>query len=219
MARALSREALDRPIYLFIYFIFCVCFFPPLIHHICAKTFKMFHLCVKCYVPNVLEHLKNAHLRKLMGFVSKRLQAKVQHGAYKMWRSDADGMFTVSKLKRAAFERNSSKILWEDLQSLQINLGRNVVSSENLWVFHKSTEGPTQNASLPSFHMKLLLHTMVLENLRVCLCALSHRGEFHSCQSAFKPSTKSFFWNTTTAQTPTRSHWQSTFPSFVPQPS
>lgn len=142
---------------------------------------------------------KERTLTKAYRICQQRLQAKVQHGAYKMWRSDADGMFTVSKLKQAAFERNSSKILWEDLQSLQINLVWNVVSSENLWVFHKSTEGPTQNTSLPSFHIKLLLHTMVLENLRVCLCALSHRGEFHSCQSAFKPSTKSFFWNTTTA--------------------
>lgn len=52
----------------------------------------------------------------------------MQHGASKMWCSDADGMFTVSKLKQAAFERNSSKILWEDLQSLQINLVGNVQS-------------------------------------------------------------------------------------------
>lgn len=100
MNRALSREALDRHIYLFVSFFFPS---PPDSSHMC-KTFKMFHLYAKRYNPNVLEHLKKAHLQKLVGFVSRDLSESVSAALLKRGAQMRVVCLPFPKLNRLLFK-------------------------------------------------------------------------------------------------------------------
>lgn len=110
-----------------------------------------------------------------------------------MWCSDVEGMFTGSKLNRLLLRKLFQDTLGGSSPSAD---GTRLECRRNLTVrtcesFIKAENLP-QNPQISFLLYWDELNTAVLENARLCPCALSLRGEFYWCQSAFKQPAKCF---------------------------